>query len=94
VDETVQVLEGKFHYRVGDERFELRAGDRCFSPRGLTPAFANAGDDPVRVPVVFSPAKIGPAYFRELSDLFAAGGPPDASKVHAIMNKYGLVLAA
>jgi quercetin dioxygenase-like cupin family protein len=93
VDETAYVIQGRFNYRIGDELHELRAGDRRFSPRGLVHAFSNPGDEPVRVLLTFSPAKIGPAYFREVGDLLAAGGPPDFAKVRAVMEKHGLVLA-
>jgi quercetin dioxygenase-like cupin family protein len=94
VDETVHVIEGTFQYRVDAESYELRAGDRCFSPRGLVHAFSNPGDVPARVLLVFSPAKIGPAYFREVADVLAAGGPPDMAKLRSVMEKYGLVIAA
>ena len=73
---------------------ELRAGDRCFSPRGLVHSFANGGDVPVRVLSVFTPALIGPDYFREVAAILDAGGPPDFTKVRAVMEKYGLVLAS
>src|SRR5271163_3037904 len=65
VDETVHVLEGTFSFTVDGKLHELRAGDRCFSPRGLVHSFANGTDAPVRVLSVFTPALIGPAYFRE-----------------------------
>lgn len=94
VDETALVLDGSFHYRVDSEKHELRAGDRCFSPRGLVHAFSNPGDVPTRVLLVFSPAKIGPAYFREVADVLAAAGPPDVARLRAVMEKHGLVLAA
>jgi quercetin dioxygenase-like cupin family protein len=93
VDETVHAIEGTLRYRVDTEHYELRAGDRCFSPRGLVHAFANPGDVPARVLLVFSPAKIGPAYFRDVADVLAAGGPPDFAKVRAVMERHGLVLA-
>ncbi len=93
VDETALVLEGTFHYRIDGTLHEMRAGDRRFSPRGLTHAFSNPSDAPARVLLTFAPALIGPAYFREIGDLLAAGGPPDFTKVRAVMEKHGLVLA-
>jgi quercetin dioxygenase-like cupin family protein len=94
IDETVHVLEGTFTFRVGDTVHELRAGERCFSPRGLVHAFANKHDTPARILTVFSPAQIGPQYFREIGDLINAGGPPDFTKVRSVMEKYGLRLEA
>jgi len=94
VDETVHCLEGTFSYTVDGTLHELRAGDRCFSPRGLVHSFANGGDVPTRILTCFTPALIGLAYFREIGDIVNAGGPPDFAKVRAVMERYGLVLAA
>ena len=92
VDETAQVLEGTFHYRIDGELYELGAGDRAFSPRCLAHAFSNPGDVTTRALLIFSPAKIGPEYFREIGAVLGAGGPPDFTKVKSVMEKYGLVL--
>jgi quercetin dioxygenase-like cupin family protein len=94
VDETVHCLEGTFSFTVDGKLHELRPGDRCFSPRGLVHSFANRGDVPTRVLTCFTPALIGPAYFREIGDIVNAGGPPDVAKMRAVMERYGLVLAA
>jgi hypothetical protein len=37
-----------------------------------------------------SPASIGPAYFREIAEVFSTGGPPDIQKIITIMKKHGL----
>lgn len=92
VDETVHVLEGTFSYSVDGKLHELRAGDHCFSPRGLPHHFANKGDVPTRVLTMFSPALIGPEYFREVGAVIDAGGPPDLAKMRAVMERHGLVL--
>ncbi|WP_037583324.1 cupin domain-containing protein [Stigmatella aurantiaca] len=94
VDETVHVLEGTFTFSVGGTVHELRAGERCFSPRGLVHHFANRHDTPARILTVFSPALIGPQYFRDIGDIINAGGPPDFAKVRSVMERYGLTLAA
>jgi quercetin dioxygenase-like cupin family protein len=87
IDETVQVLEGTLHYRIGETTHVLRAGDRAFSPRGLPHAFANHGDVTTRALLIFSPAKIGPEYFREIGALLGAGGAPDFARVKSVMEK-------
>jgi quercetin dioxygenase-like cupin family protein len=93
VDETVQVLEGTLTYRVDDEVRELHAGEHMFSPRGSVHAFSNPGTVDARALVVFSPAKIGPEYFREVGEVLAVPGPPDVAKLKSVMTKHGLVLA-
>lgn len=93
VDETVHVLEGSLAYRVDDTVRVLNAGDHCFSPRGSVHHFSNPGDVPVRALVVFSPANIGPDYFREVSAVLGRGGPPDISQMKAVMQRHGLELA-
>lgn len=94
VDETIHMLEGTLTYRVNDEVRELNAGDHCFSPRGSTHHFSNPADVPARALVVFSPGKIGPAYFREVAEVLGAGGPPDLTALKAVMKRHGLELAA
>jgi hypothetical protein len=42
---------------------------------------------------MFTPALIGPDYFRDVAEVLNAGGPPDFTKVRAVMERYGLVLA-
>jgi quercetin dioxygenase-like cupin family protein len=80
VDETVHVLEGTFHFTVDGKRHELRPGDRCFSPRGLVHSFANPGDVQARVLSMFTPALIGPDYFRDVAEVLNAGGPPTSRR--------------
>ena len=92
VDETVHVLEGTFDFTVDGKLHELRPGDRCFSPRGLVHSFANRRDEPTRVLSMFTPAEVGPAYFRDVAEIVNAGGPPDLTKMRAVMERYGLVL--
>jgi len=93
VDETIHVLEGSLTYRVDDEVRTLNEGDHCFSPHGSVHHFSNAGDVPARALVVFSPAKIGPAYFSEVAQVLGAGGPPDLVALKAVMGRHGLALA-
>jgi quercetin dioxygenase-like cupin family protein len=93
VDETIRVIEGALTYRVDDEVRVLRAGDHCFSPRGSAHHFSNQGDVPARAIVVFSPASIGPAYFRDVAGVLGAGGPPDPQVMAAVMARHGIALA-
>lgn len=94
VDETIYVLEGSLTYRVDDCVRVLNAGDHCFSPRGSVHHFSNPGDVPARVLVVFSPANIGPDYFREVAGVLGAGGAPDMNMMEAVMKRHGLEVAS
>jgi quercetin dioxygenase-like cupin family protein len=94
VDETIHVLEGVLSYRVDDEVRLLNVGDHCFSPRGSVHHFSNPGDQPARAMVVFSPANIGPEYFRDVASVLGAGGPPDIARLQAVMKRHGIELAA
>lgn len=94
VDETIRVIEGALTYRVDDEVCVLQAGDHCFSPRGSVHHFSNQGDVPARAIVVFSPASIGPAYFRDVAGVLGAGGPPDPQAMAAVMGRHGIALAS
>jgi uncharacterized cupin superfamily protein len=94
VDETIHILEGSLSYRVDDSIRVLNVGDHSFSPRGSVHHFFNPGEVPARALVVFSPAKIGPAYFREVAEVLGAGGPPDMEKMKSVMARHGLELAS
>lgn len=94
VDETIHVLEGSLTYRVDDCVHVLNADDHCFSPRGGIHHFSNPGDIPARALVVFSPANIGPDYFREVAGVLGAGGPPNMEMMKAVMKRHGLELAS
>jgi len=38
-DEYFYVLEGEYHFQVGDEKYELKSGDTIFLPRNVQHAF-------------------------------------------------------
>jgi uncharacterized cupin superfamily protein len=92
VDEAAYGLEGVLTFTVGGEAHELGPGDRCFIPRGAVHHFVNAGTEPSRTLAVLTPARIGPAYFRDMAALLTAGGPPDPARVAEVMRRHGLVV--
>jgi quercetin dioxygenase-like cupin family protein len=94
VDETVLGLAGTLTYLIDGEEHAISPGVRRFSPRGKSHAFENRGAVEARVLCMFSPATIGPAYFREVGALLGAGGPPDFARVREVMDRYGLTLVA
>lgn len=55
-DETWQVLEGELRFRLDDDLRHAPAGTFVFVPRGVPHCFQNAGGDPARILVIFTPA--------------------------------------
>ncbi|MDB5010949.1 MAG: cupin [Mucilaginibacter sp.] len=93
VDELVYGLEGTISSYINDQRIEVGPGQSCFVPRGAVHYHDNHTTENVKVLCVLTPASIGPAYFREISDLLKAGGPPDPKKAAEIMARHGLIAA-
>ena len=92
-EELVYVLEGTLRYTVGGETRDLRPGDSMATPRGVVHGFGNPFAVTARALVINTP-DIGAQYFRDVSAIVNAGGPPDRAKLVAAMQSYGLVLAA
>ena len=90
VDEAVYGLEGTLTLTVDGNVHEVRPGDKCFVKRGAVHGFINNHDVPAKTLCVLTPALIGPAYFREISQVINAGGPPDMQKILSIMKQHGL----
>jgi quercetin dioxygenase-like cupin family protein len=93
VDEFLYGIDGVLTVTVEGQRHELGCGDRYFIPRGAVHHFANLHAGPARALSVWSPALIGPQYFRELAAVINEGGPPDLAKIKAIMLEHGLLPA-
>jgi quercetin dioxygenase-like cupin family protein len=91
-EECIYALEGVLRYSVDGVVRDLAAGDWMFSPKGSVHHFSNPGERPARALVVNTP-DIGPQYFRDVAAIVNAGGPPDKTKLLAVMAGYGLVAA-
>jgi mannose-6-phosphate isomerase-like protein (cupin superfamily) len=55
-DEAWYVLEGTLRFRLGDQDASAPAGSFVFVPRGTPHCFQNAGDQPARILVLFTPS--------------------------------------
>jgi quercetin dioxygenase-like cupin family protein len=55
-DEAWYVLAGTLRFRLGDEEAVAPAGSFVFVPRGTPHCFTNAGADPARILVLFTPS--------------------------------------
>ena len=93
-DEVVYGLSGTLTFRIDGADHVIGPGGSAFVGRGVVHSFRNDSQEPATVLNVLTPGVLGPAYFREIADLMAAGGPPDLEKVKAIMGRYGLVPVA
>ena len=75
-DEAVYGLAGTTTYRVGDATVELLPVASLFIGRGVVHGFDNRSDAPAKSLIVLTPGVLGPAYFREVAALAAAGACP------------------
>src|SRR6266446_5474773 len=66
-DEWFYVLEGKFQFEVGAERFRLQPGDSLLAPRRVPHVWAFVGEARGRILVAFFPAGKMEAFFREVT---------------------------
>lgn len=94
VDEAIYGLSGTLTQTVGGAVHQVTAGQAVFVPRGVVHGFRNEHDGDARVVVTLTPGSIGKGYFEEVAAVVNAGGPPDITKVKAIMERWGLVPAA
>jgi quercetin dioxygenase-like cupin family protein len=87
-DEYSIVTQGEIGFRSGDREVVLGAGGYITKPRGEIHAMWNAGRVPARMIEIITPAGFE-HFFRELSDLIAAG-PPAPGQVPALAAEFGL----
>ena len=94
-EETIYGISGVLTWTVNGSKFDVGPGQTLCIPRGAIHRFDNNGETDVKALCVLTPAAIGPAFFRESAEVInaAAGGPPDASKMIAIMKRHGITPA-
>lgn len=89
-DEYSFVLEGRLGVQLGEEVLEAGPGDLVMKPRGIPHTFWNAGEEPLRLLEIISPAGFED-YFRDLAPLLAAM-PRDDAAIAAVRERYDLDL--
>ena len=89
-DETIYGVEGVITFTVNGKAVDIAAGESCFIPRGAVHGFNNLKPTNAKGLAVVTPALIGPDFFKETAALVNAGGPPDVSRLMAVMAKHGL----
>jgi quercetin dioxygenase-like cupin family protein len=94
-EETIYGTEGTLTWTVDGDAIEVGPGQALCIPRGAVHRFANHGSEDAKALVVITPAAIGPEFFRESAEVInaAGGGPPDRTKLMAIMLRHGLTPA-
>ena len=94
-EETLYGLEGTLTWTVEGTDVEVGPGEVLCIRRGAVHKFENRGDVGARVLAVVSPGVLGPQYFRDVAAVVdaAAGGPPDAVAIGAVMLRHGLTPA-
>jgi quercetin dioxygenase-like cupin family protein len=55
-DEAWYVIAGELRFQLGDEHAAAPAGSFVFVPRGTPHCFVNAGSEPARILVLFTPS--------------------------------------
>lgn len=93
VDEFLYGLDGVLTSTVDGEVHEVRSGESLFIQRGRVHHHINLGETPARVLVTLQPASIGKQYFEEVRDILSTPGKPDAARMNAVMERYGLIPA-
>ena len=89
-DETIYGLSKVTTWSIDGRDVAVGPGETVFIKRGVVHGFRNDGAEPAHCLVVLTPGALGPAYFREVAAL-AAAGKPEPEQMKAIMLRYGLI---
>lgn len=94
-EESIYGLEGVTTWTIDGETVEIGPGEAVCVPRGQIHGFENHGSVDAKFLAIATPAVFGPAYFREIGEVFAAstGGPPDLAAIGEVMHRHGLTPA-
>lgn len=93
-EETIYGLMGVTTWTVDGEAIEIVPGEAVCIPRGIVHGFTNRGSLDAKFLAIVTPGVFGPAYFREIGEVLAAGGPPDLGALAEVMHRHGLTPAA
>ena len=94
-EEVLYGIEGVLTWTIDGKPIEVGPGQAVCIPRGAVHRFDNFGAQDARQLSIVTPAIMGPAYFREASEVVnaAAGGPPDAARMVEIFRRHGMTIA-
>ena len=86
-EETFYVLEGECQWQIGEQTVRAKPGTYVFIPPGVPHNIGNASDKPARMIMTVSPPG-HEHYFEELSNMVAAGSPPDPKAIAELRSRY------
>jgi quercetin dioxygenase-like cupin family protein len=94
-EETLYGIEGVMTWTIDGKAIEVGPGQAVCIPRGAVHRFDNFGREDAKQLSIVTPAIMGPAYFREASEIVnaAAGGPPDTAKMVEVFRRHGMTIA-
>ncbi len=86
--EMFYVVEGEVALTLGTERHLVGARTFMLVPEGTPHAFANPGDEPATLLVMFSPDQGREKYFRELAELLGTVEKPDRKALEELARRF------
>ena len=94
-EETIYGLAGVLTWTVNGRQSEIGPGEALCILRGEVHRFDNFHSTDAKMLAIVTPGVLGPDYFREVAAVVkgAAGGPPDAAAIAAVMRRHGLTPA-
>ncbi len=95
-EETLYGIEGVLTWTIDGKAIEVGPGQAVCIPRGAVHRFDNFGTQEAKQLSIITPPIMGPAYFREASEVVnaAAGGPPDVARMVEVFRRHGMTIAA
>ncbi len=94
-EETIYGLEGTTSWTIAGETVDVAPAEAVCVRRGQIHGFENRGDVDATFLAIATPGVFGPAYFREIAEVLAAGagGPPNVAAIGEVMRRHGLTPA-
>ena len=85
-DEIFYVIEGEYHFQVGEDKYELRSGDTIFLPRGIKHAFIQLSEKGKLI-ITYQPAGKIEGFFKATS-LWAS--PPSQAEISKVFEDHDM----
>jgi quercetin dioxygenase-like cupin family protein len=95
-EEMLYGIQGVLTWTVDGTPIEVGPGQALCIPRGAVHRFDNLGSEDAKQLAVITPARMGPAYFRDVVEVLGAagGGPPDRATMMDVFQRHGMTIAA
>ena len=87
IEEYFYVLDGQIEARAGDRTVAGGPGTFVYVPRGLPHSIANRSADPAAF-LLFTTPPGHENYFRDLAEVLAVDGPPDAQRIAQVRARH------